>query len=348
MLFERLSYEMKKIIIKLLIIHFFFVTLNGCKSISKFTKSSDEDVICLAVPELQNDGFYATGSAKTLEQAKLNARQDLVLQISSNVSAKIENKTTDTDGRVDKRSSSWTKSESETIPISKHKVIDSCKVEKTYYAAITLKKQALIESTTLALAKKTDASKKLLASMNKASLYQKYIARQKIEKNLSAIKTYTHLLNQYAHRSVDKTTKRLVSKLEKFITASSKLVIGVRSDKRLLPLQDELEHSLNKAELDYKRGGNNTVAVISLQADQTNQMHKNQHIVKLNASLNVSRGDNGNALSKYNLGQVVKTSTVSYQLAFKRAQHELLLRLKQHLKGGANKVRKILGLTSNE
>ena len=304
--------------------------------------------MCLSSPVLQDKLFYATGSARLLEKAKSNARQELVLQISSNVSSKVESRTSDTDGRVNKRSSSWTQSKSASIPVDQHKVIETCKTDNTYFVAITLKKQSLIDSTRLRLKKEIKESKKLLYSVKRASLYKKYITRQTLDKKLSAINTYIQILDQYAHSPVNKKTTQLISKLEKFIAESDRLVIGVQSDRSLSLLQDVLEQALNKAKLEYKQGSRRTVAVIKLKANQDTQRKGKLYIVKLKASLDVSRGDNGRLLSRYNLGEAVKTSTVSYKLALQSAQQKLKSRLRQHLNGGADKIRKILGLASNE
>ncbi len=335
---------MKKIITKILIFIFFFISLNGCKSITKLTQAFDEESICLTAPALQDDLFYATGSAYSLEQAKSNARQDLVLQISSDVSSKIENKTTDKNGHVNNRSSSWIQSESSSIPVDQHKVIETCKTDGTYFIAITLKKQSLIDSTELRLKKEIKESKKLLNSVKRGSLYEKYIVRQTLDKKLSAINAYTQILTQYAHKPINKKTAQLIKKLETFIINSGKLVVGIQSDRVLSPLQDELEQALNKAKLEYKRGSRRTVAVIKLKARQNNRRKGKLYIVKLKASLDVSRGDNNKLLSRYHIDEVVKTSTVSYKLALQSAQSLLGKRLKTHLNGDAEKIRKILGL----
>lgn len=338
---------MYKLTFKIFISLLISIALSACNSITRLT-SLGHDSICLSAPLVQDGVFYASGSAATLEQAKSNARQDLVLQISSEVSSKVENKTTDINGNVRSRSSSVMQAKSAAIPIDQHKIIETCQAGHSTYVALTLKKQALISSTKVRLETTILESEKIYRRIKYATLYEKYIARQLINEKLTTINTYSNILLQYAGFQVNKKTRALTLRLEKYLEKSGRLVIGVQSSRGLKPLQNVLEQALNKSKLEYKQGSRRTVALIKLNARQDKQRLGKRYIIKLNASLDVIRSDTGKMLSSYDLGQAVGTSTISYKLALQGAQRTLQNRLKQHLNKDANKVIKILGLASNE
>lgn len=339
---------MIKLIFKISIPLFFLIVLQGCNSITKLSDSLGHHDMCLSTPVLDDGVFYANGSAASLEQAKSNARQDLVLQISSEVSSSVENTTTDNNGKVSHQSSSAMRAKSASIPVDQHKITQTCKSGDTYYVAITLEKSQLIKATQQRLKRATQKSQKLIKKAKRASRYEMYIARQKMQKQLEAINTYTQILLQYTNKPMGNSTRKLIARLENLIEKSDRLVIGVRTDSKLRPLQGVLEQALNKSALEYKQGAKDTVAVIKLKSRHNNQRSGKRYIVKLNASLEVSRGDTGQLLSSHEVGQAVGTSTVSYDFALQLAQKKLHKHLKRYLSGDANKIRNILGLSGNE
>lgn len=319
------------------------LSLSACKQLNQLTHSSAKETICLKNHALSEQTFYASGSASSLEQAKLNARQDLVQQISSSVSSHIESIKTDNAGTVKLSASSQAKSVTALIPIDKHKVIDNCKSGNTYFSAITLNKDDLIETTSFRLKDQAEKASKLLSQISNSSPYQQYSKRKELENNLTHISTYINILNQYGQQPVDKTISDLADRLKNAVSTYGKLIIGLNADSHLSSVKDTLEQALNKARLDYRQGTKNTVAIISLKSRKTNQHLGNRHIVKLSGSLDITRSDTGKLIKRHDLGQVVTTSTVSPSLALQNAQLQLANRLKQHLNVSSKKIRTILG-----
>ena len=333
--------------INLLLPLLFLLCLSGCNSITKMPVSLGHHDMCLSEPVAEKGIFYATGSATLLEQAKANARQDLVLQISSEVSAKTQSLVTDNQGVVKSQSSSAIQSKSSSVPIDQHKIVQTCKSGEMYYVAISLSQSSLINATRQRLNKVSKDSQKILNTVGRASRYKKYMSRQVLQKNLFSINTYTQILSEYANKPVSKKTEKLIKKLETFLENSSRLLIGIEVDANIMPLQDVLEQALNKANLDYRQGTKNTVAVIKLKSRENKKRSGKRYIIKINASVDVNRGDTGKLLSRHDLGKVVATSTVSYDLALQNAQRDLQIRLRRYLNGDANKIKKALGLVDN-
>jgi len=329
--------------VSLSIILISLMSLTACKQLNQLTHSRADETICLKKHALSGQDFYASGSASSLEQAKLNARQDLVQQISSSVSSNIESLKTDNAGTIKHSASSQAKSVTALIPIDKHKVIDSCKSGNTYFSAITLSKANLVDTTSLRLKSQADDTSKVLSLIGKASQYQQYSKRKELENNLTFITTYINILNQYGQQPVDSHISQLASRLKSSISRYGKLIIGLYADSHLDSVKDTLEQALNKAKLDYKQGTKNTVAIISLKSRKTNQRVGNRHIVKLAGSLDITRSDTGKLIKRHELGQVVTTSTVSSTLALQNAELQLANRLRQHLNVSSKKIRKILG-----
>lgn len=330
--------------ITLSIILISLLSLSACKQITQLTQTNNaKETICLKNRVLSDHTFYASGSASSLEQAKLNARQDLVQQISSSVSSNIESIKTDNTGNIKHSASSHAKSVTALIPIDKHKIIDSCKSGNTYFSAITLSKDDLLKTTSLRLKNQADDTSKLLSRISNSSQYQQYSNRKQLEKNLTFITTYINILNQYGQQPVDGNISLLATRLKNAISTYGKLVIGIYADSDLHSVKDTLEQALNKANLDYKQGTKNTVAIISLKSRKTNQRLGNRNIVKLTGSLDITRSDTGKLIKRHELGQVVTTSTVSPKLALQNAELKLANRLKQHLNVSSKKIRKILG-----
>ena len=154
------------------IIFISLLSLSACKQLTQLTHSRAEETICLKKHAVNEQTFYASGSAASLEQAKLNARQDLVQQISSSVSSNIESIKTDNAGNVQHSASSQAKSVTTLIPIDKHKVIDSCKSGNTYFSAITLSKNELLKTVLFRLTNQAKDTNELLSRISNSSQYQ--------------------------------------------------------------------------------------------------------------------------------------------------------------------------------
>ena len=318
-------------------------TLTACKQLKQFSGKAEKSVICLKSQVEDNERFYATGSAPTLEQAKLNARQDLVQQISSNLSSTIEQKKTLDKNSVDQQSSSWAKSESENIPLDQHQVLQSCKSGNTFFAAVALNKQALLKSVQLRLQQLHEQFHPELSALKNRSRYQQYIKKQQLSTAHRQLQTYIKLLTIYQPDLLRLQHKQFAKQLNQFINKTGTLLIGIPENNRDLPTTTIIEQALNKAQLNYKHGTQNTVAIISVNANNRNQRIGNRHIIKLQASLDVSRADTGKLLKRHQLGKIVTTSTVSDQLALDNAYQKLSSRLYQHLNVSPASIRKLLG-----
>lgn len=322
--------------------------LSSCRSISVLSQHADNAPICLKTPRLNHHSFYATGSATTLEGAKLNARQDLVQQISSDVSSSIENTKTDDDGELSQQSVSRAKSETASIPIDQHQVSQTCKSASTYYAAVTLKHSSLVEITRQRLDKEMAAATSLLDSVRNASHYRQYSSHNVLSKKYNRIFSYQQILKQYDKIPLSDETNEAITALRHFVLKSGKLILGIDIANKHLPLRNSVEMALNKAGIDYKKGRKNTVATIAIQSKQSQHRASGRHIVKINASLDVNRSDTRKLLSRYELGQVISHSTISVSIARENAQRKLAARLKQHLSTSADNIRKILGFEPYE
>jgi len=318
-------------------------TLSGCKQLKQLTHKEEKSVICLKNQTSNKHSFYATGSAKTLEAAKLNARQDLVQQISSNVSSSIEQKLTQNRDSHSQQSSSWAKSESENIPLDQHRVEQTCKSGKTFYAAISLSKQALLHSSQQRIKQVIESVEPELNQLKQESRYRQYVKRRQLEKSLNQLQTYNKLLDSYQPDLLTPKTKAFTRQLVAFINQAAKLLIGIADSNRHLPTTAVIEQALNKAQLEYQQGTRDAVAIIAVNANDSSQRVGNRHIVKLQASLDVNRADTGKLLKRHELGKIVTTSTVSAQLALDNAYQQLSNRVKQHLSVSPASIRKILG-----
>ncbi|MDH5392917.1 MAG: LPP20 family lipoprotein [Gammaproteobacteria bacterium] len=322
--------------------------LSGCQSPGFFNKPQSHEIICLNTPALRHNVFYASGSAATLEQAKLNARQDLVQQISSNVSSTIENTKTDHDGKLSQLSLNRAKSESTAIPVDQHKLVDSCKSASTYYVAISLNHAALVKSTKLRLEKEIRQAKSSLGLVKDASLYQQYIQHQQLSRQHKSINAFKDILLQYDKKPLSREITAFISTLETFLLSSGNLTVSIRTGPHLGALRGTLEQALNSAKLAYKTDSNDTVASISLRAKQNHYFKNNRHFVRLRAVLEVFRNDTQQLLSRHDLKFVVHSSSVSSELALENAQQALSLKLNKLLSSEPEKLRKILGLEKNE
>jgi len=322
--------------------------LSSCRYAARSDAAANPATICLKAPILGSQSFYATGSASTLEQAKLNARQDLVQQISSDVSSHIENTKTDDNGSFRQQSVSRARSESVSIPVDQHKISQTCQSGDSYFVAITLQHAALVEVSRLRLQQELKAAKSILRSLKKASLFRQYNSHKTLSEKYRRIITYRQILQQYDKTSVDSKTLEAIVALEQFVLESGKLIVGIDKRHEQSPLHKMLEIALNKAGFDYIQGRKNTVATITIKTKQSQHKNGNRHIVKLNASLDVNRSDTQKLLSRYELGQVITSSTVSVSLARENAERKLAARLKQHLNTSAHNIRKILGFESDE
>lgn len=315
--------------------------LSGCKQIKQLSGLTDEEKICLKTVSGNADVFRASGSAKTLEKAKLNARQDLALQISSNVSSAIENKQTASNNHSSQQSSSWTKSETENIPLDQHRIDQTCKSGSTYYAAASLEKARLLKSVQQRMSHLSKTANNAINKLEHQNRYQQYLNARHMQKSLAQLRSLQKLLTIY-NQSIATDTLATIDKLQDTVDRSATLVLGLQGKKS--PALTMIEQALNRAELEYQQGIENVVAIISLKTHDNIQRAGNRFIFKLNASIDVMRADTRKLLKRHNLGKIVTTSTVSSELAIDNAYQKLADRVRQHLNVAPEKIRKILGL----
>jgi|GEM_PF-4815474 len=185
---------------------------------------------------------------------------------------------------------------------------------------------------------------KQLQHAARASLYEKYRARNALVNEANQSQAYLAILQQYAGQQPSAYQNMLLARAETFIEQHKHLRLGVTADASVNPLLSLLEQSLSKAQLSYQKGSRNVAAVLDLKGNLNQQINHGRYVVQLHARVRVKRNDSGELLSEKDLGQVTTVSTAGYDVALKNAQRQLQLRLKRYLEGSGQEIKLRLGL----
>lgn len=333
--------------LRTLIIILTLLLVTGCKTalnlpnnvLTPNSSQAPSQGLCLKPHTPNEQHYYASGSANTLEKAKQRAREDLAAQISSQISVKTQTNDELLNGKASSTFEQRATLISAAIPLDKHRIVDQCHRHGRYFVAIQLDKTSLKTAITHRYHRSREDSKKLLARRNQYSPYEAFLAHYQAQELLAALNTYQPFLTTSATVFAPEAKA-----LSQFIDDHKKLAIRVYTDDLMQPLKPLLEQALQAEQLHYL--SQQSVATLRLSGQQQARKLNQRFFVKLKTELTFRRDDTGELLKRISLPMVNASSSLSQEAALINAQELAKQQLRKTLKQANKPFLHLLGFSS--